>query len=112
MTALLVTPVVLSCLLMAAHVLRSGMLLVAAGFAVLPFLLLVRRPWVPLVMQVVLLVAAAEWLRTLVALARGRIAAGEPWIRMAVILGAVIVVTLGAVLAVRHPRLRRDAVSS
>lgn len=107
MTALLVLPVVLSALLMAAHVLRDGMLLLTAAFLLLPFLLLVRRTWVPVVVQLVLLGAAAEWLRTLMTLARDRMAAGEPWLRMAVILGAVVVVTLGAVAALQHPRLRR-----
>jgi len=106
MTALLVLPVVLSALLMAAHVLRAGMLLLAAAFILLPFLLLVRRAWVPPVVQLVLLGAAAEWIRTLVTLAHGRMAAGAPWIRMAVILGVVVVVTLGAAAALRHPRLR------
>jgi len=105
--AFLVTPVVLSCLLMAAHVLRSGLTLLAAGFALLPLLLLVRRPWVPPLLQLVLLVAAAEWGRTAVGLARGRIAAGEPWLRMALILGAVTALTLGAAAALRHRRLRR-----
>jgi hypothetical protein len=104
---LLLLPVALSCLLLAAHVLRSGLILLAAGFALLPFLLQLRRPWVPRVMQLVLVVAAAEWTRTAVTLARGRIAAAEPWARMAVILGAVIVLALGSLLVFRHPEIRR-----
>lgn len=92
---------------MAAHVLRDGMFLLAAAFVLLPFLLLARRSWAPIVVQLVLLGAAAEWVRTLVTLARARMAAGEPWLRMAVILGAVVVITLGAVMALQHPRLRR-----
>jgi hypothetical protein len=105
--ALRLLPVALSCLLMAAHLLRSGLVVPAAACALLPLLLLVRRPWVPRVLQAALLVAAAEWIRTTLTLVRGRMTAGEPWARLAVILGAVVAVTLAAVLALRHPRLRR-----
>ena len=76
MMAVLFLPVVLSCLLMAAHVLRSGLFVLTLAFAFLPLLLAVRRPWVPLVMQMVLLLAGMEWMRTGVALARDRAAAG------------------------------------
>jgi hypothetical protein len=48
------------------------MLLLTAALALLPLLLLVRRSWVPRVMRLALLVAAAEWVRTAVTLARGR----------------------------------------
>jgi hypothetical protein len=103
----LLLPAVLSCLLMAAHVLRSGMIVVTAGFALLPIALLARRSWVPVILQLVLLGAAAEWMRTAVVLVRGRIVGGEPWARLAVILGAVIAMTLGSVLALGHPEIRR-----
>ncbi len=107
MMVLRLLPVILGCLLIAAHVLRDGLLLLAALLALLPFLLLVRRPWVPPLFQVVMVLAALEWVRTAVVLARGRIAAGEPWIRMAVILGVVVAVTAGAALLLRHPAVRR-----
>ena len=105
-TVLRLVPVVLSCLLMAAHFLRSGLLVLTAAFALLPLLLAVRRPWVPPVMQAVLLVAGAEWVRTTVVLACGRMAAGEPWTRMALILGSVLAVTLGSMLVFRHSAVR------
>jgi hypothetical protein len=53
-----------------------------------------------------LLVGAVEWLRTLAVLAAQRIAAGQPWLRLAVILGAVALLTAAAALVFRHPALR------
>jgi hypothetical protein len=100
-------PMILSCLLMAAHVLRSVGLTAALLVLLLPLLLLVRQSWVPLVMQGVLGLAVLEWARTAVVLARGRIAEGEPWMRMAVILGAVAAVTAAAMLIFRQPAVRR-----
>ena len=100
-------PVILSCLLMAAHVLRSVGLTVALVVLLLPLLLLVRQTWVPLVMQGTLGLAVLEWVRTAVTLARGRMAEGEPWMRMAVILGAVALVTAASMLVFRHPVVRR-----
>jgi len=86
-------PVLLSAVLMAAHLSRHGALLLALVALFLPAGLLVRRPWVPRVMQVALVLAALEWVRTGVALGRERLALGEPWTRMAIILVAVAAVT-------------------
>ncbi|MDH4043580.1 MAG: hypothetical protein OEW06_03905 [Gemmatimonadota bacterium] len=100
-------PVIVSCLLLAAHVLRSVGLTIALLVLLLPLLLLVRQSWVPLVMQVVLGLAVLEWARTAIALAQGRMADGEPWVRMVVILGAVAAVTAAAILILRQPVVRR-----
>lgn len=100
-------PVILSCLLMAAHVLRTVGLTAALVVMLLPLVLSVRQPWVPLFMQGALGLAVLEWVRTAVVLAQGRMAEGEPWLRMVVILGAVVAVTAAAVLVFRQPAVRR-----
>lgn len=107
MTALRLLPAILSCVLMAAHVLRMGMATLAVIILFLPLLFLLRRAWVPLLMQGVLALAALEWLRTALVLARGRIVAGEPWMRMIVILAAVVAVTVASALLLEHPGVRR-----
>jgi hypothetical protein len=59
----------------------------------------VRRPWAARLAQLALLAGAFEWLRTLALLLPVRRAAGEPWVRLAAILGAVaLVAVLGAAL--------------
>jgi hypothetical protein len=105
MTILQLLPATLSLVLLAAHFLRSGsmiLVLVALGLA---SLLLVRREWVSRVVQVALVIGAAEWLRTLVVLAEQRRVAGVPFARMAVILGAVAAFTLCSAALMRARRV-------
>ena len=106
-TPALLAPAGLSALLLAAHFLRRGAVLpVAAGLALFA-LLAVPRPWAAHVLRLGLALGALEWLRTLLALAAERRAQGEPWVRMSVILGAVILVALLAIVLLEHPAVRR-----
>lgn len=100
-------PVVLSLLLLAAHFLRMGTLPVVAACLGLCGLLLVRRPWVARTIQAVLVLAAAEWARTLWVFVAIRRDLGLPWTRMAVILGSVAVLTLLSTQVFRWEPLRR-----
>ena len=99
-------PVILSALLLAAHFSRQDLLPLAILSIVFPLVLLVRRPWVPLLVQMVLGLGALEWIRTLVTIARQRQAAGDDWLRMAVILGAVAAVTLASTLVFESRAVR------
>jgi len=94
MTALRLAPIILSSVLLAAHWLRGGHLFLALATLAVPLLLRVRRPWIPLLVQALLIIGALEWVRTLMVLARQRTLDGEPWLRMAVILGAVALLTI------------------
>lgn len=58
------------------------------------------------VLQIALIAGGAEWIRTTVALASARDAAGEPWIRLVAILGAVALFTMCSGLVFRFPRLK------
>ncbi len=107
MTLVLLVPAVLAQWLIGAHFLRYGHLLPTAICLALPGLLLIPRRWAAIATQVILLLGAAEWIRTTVGIARDRIAAGEPWTRMAVILSAVTLFTIGAALLFQTRRLRR-----
>lgn len=103
----LVLPV-LALLLLGAHFYRAGewlfVGLAVAGLA----LLALRRPWVPTVLQLLLLAGAAEWLWTAAMLVQQRMALGMPWQRMALILGVVAGVTAlaAAVMRLRGVRAR------
>lgn len=100
-------PIVLSLLILAAHFLRGGALWVAVAALGLLGLLVVRRAWVARLFQVVLALGALEWIRTLVVLALRRSEQGEPFLRMTLILGAVVVVTLVSALLFETQRMRR-----
>jgi hypothetical protein len=53
-----------------------------------------------------LILAGLEWVRTTVALVSRRQEAEEPWIRLAVILGAVALFTVASALVFRSAALR------
>ena len=100
-------PVVLALLLLAAHFLRAGLItLVMLSLATIA-LLGWRRPWVPTVVQLVLALGTIEWVRTLVVGVDARLDAGAPYLRMALIIGAVALCTALSILALRSPVLRR-----
>jgi hypothetical protein len=99
-------PVLLSFVLVAAHFSRNDITPLVYVSLALPFLLLVRRPWVPRMFQVLLILGGLEWLRRLVVLASERHAAGESWVRLAVILGAVAAFTFLSALVFRCRALR------
>jgi hypothetical protein len=107
LTFLRLIPVLLSFLLLAAHFLRSGNLILIGLCLALPLVLLVRRPGSARLVQVALVLGGLEWARSLWVLASRRAGAGEPWLRMALILGAVGLLTILSVLVFRHRSLRR-----
>ena len=100
-------PVILSLLVLGAHFLRQGSLFIVGSIILLLFMLPIRKGWVAGVAQVVLVVGAAEWVRTLVILAQERMRAGEPYIRMVLILGGVALFTLLSLLVFRNAAVRR-----
>lgn len=104
---LLLTPVVLSLLVLGAHFLRYGSSIGVFAALVLIALLFVRQPWVARVMQVVLVLGALEWLRTMYELGHVRALHGQPYGRMLAILGVVAAVTLCSALAFQSKTLRK-----
>lgn len=105
MLALRLAPLILSALILAAHFFRNGRTVLVAAALAFPFLLFSRRPWARPAVQGALLLAACEWVRTLLGIARLRQSMGEPWTRMAAILAAVALFALlaAAVLPRRKP---------
>ncbi len=97
---LLVLPAVVL-LLLAAHFFRAGLMPLTVVCLLLPALLFVREPWVPRVLQATLALGTLEWLRTAWVFATHRIEAGQPYIRLLVILGSVALVTGLAAAALR-----------
>lgn len=92
---------------LAAHFYRAGAWAgVGAALLALGLMLVLRRRWVPALLQLCLLAATLEWLWTAFMLAQQRMALGAPWQRMALILGAVALLTAASAAVFRHRRLR------
>ena len=104
---LVYVPVVLSLVILGAHFMRYGNSIGVVGALLLIALLIVRRPWVARLMQVVLILGALEWVRTLYELVQVRAAYGQPFGRMMVILGIVAIVTFCSALLFQSSELKR-----
>jgi hypothetical protein len=106
MTLLCLLPAIFGYILLALHFYRGDN---DVAFAV-PLLLIatmaIRRPLVARILQGCLLTGAVEWLRTAVVLVGYRMQAGQPWLRLALILGSVALVTALAALVFRQARVR------
>ena len=100
-------PIVVSLLVLGAHFLRYGNSPGVLASLVLIALLMVRRPWVARMVQIVLVLGALEWVHTLYELVQTRAAHDEPFTRMAVILGVVAAVTFCSALLFQTPVLKR-----
>ena len=107
MSYLLMIPAALSALLLAAHFLRGGQLpLVAVSLLLIPFVVIPRR-WAVRIVQTSLVLGSLAWLLTLVQLVQQRQEAGQPWLRLAIILGSVMLFTALSALLLEAPPIRR-----
>jgi hypothetical protein len=79
--------------LLAAHFYRGSHWLLAVGSVTALTLLLLRRPWARRALQLLLLLGTLEWLRTAMLIGQLRLDQGRPYLRMALILGTVAMLT-------------------
>jgi ABC-type dipeptide/oligopeptide/nickel transport system permease component len=105
-TVLLLLAPVLSFALLAAHFYRSGSWWWSLASVALALLLALPRAWVARLAQVALVAGAVEWFWTAFALVQQRIALNQPWLRLALILGAVALLTAASALVFRTARLQ------
>ena len=107
MNFLRLIPVILSLLLLGAHFFRAGEMMFVYIAVILVFLLVIRKAWVPWLIQFALLLGAVEWIYTLAFVAQLRASQGMPWTRMAVIMGGVALFTVLSGLVFRSKGLRK-----
>lgn len=93
MNGLKLSPVFISFLLIGAHFLRTGLYFIVILIIAIPFILLIKKMWVARTIQLLLILASLEWIRTIFISIEERQAYGEQWTRMAIILGSVAVFT-------------------
>jgi len=105
-TILLLLPVVLSILVLAAHFLREGNLFAVVGLLALVPALALRHRWVVLVARLTLWLGAGVWLYTIARFTAERIRFGQPYLRMVLILGGVAGLTALSSLVFGSTRLR------
>jgi len=106
MNVIKLMPVIISFLLLAAHFFRAGNIILAVLCVLLLTLLVLRKTWLPRLFQILLVLGSLEWLRSLYFIASMRIASGEPWTRLVIILGTVALLTALSGLVFRNKGLR------
>ncbi len=107
MNFLRLLPVIFSFGLLAAHFSRANMFPLVIVSLALPLLLLIKKAWVARSIQVLLLLGAAEWIRSMFGYIGIRKEIGEDWTRLAVILVAVALLTACAGLVFRGKSLKK-----
>ena len=85
---------ILTYLLLGAHFLREGEMILALSCLFIPFLLFIKRKWSIKVIQIFTYGGVLVWIKTLFVLINSRMDMGQPWIRMTIILFAVMLFTL------------------
>jgi hypothetical protein len=96
----------LALLVLAAHFYRASAWLPIAVVAAVSALLFVRQPWAVRAIQAALVVGAIEWIRSAAQLVALRESMGQPWTRLAIILGAVALFTALSALVFETRSLR------
>ena len=66
-----------------------------------PFLLIWKNKLAARIIQIFLILGGIEWIRTLIYYARIRVANGEDWLRLAIILSVVAILTAATALVFR-----------
>ena len=103
--AILLAPA-LAFAVLAAHFYRAGAWIpVAIVVALLP-LHFIRAPWAARTLQACLILGALEWILTAARLVALRESMGQPWTRLAIILGTVALATALCALVFETRRLR------
>ena len=87
-------PLILSFLLLAAHLSRVNLSILIIPTLLLPFLLFIKNAWVARVIQIALVIGAAEWIRAIFEYVNFRQQFGEDWTKLAIILSGVALFTL------------------
>jgi hypothetical protein len=107
MNFLRLLPVILSYGLLAAHFSRAGHFPLVLLSLLIPMLLFVKKKWAARILQVLLLIGGAEWIRTMFGYIEVRKAIGEDWGRLAIILISVALLTACSGLVFTGKSLKR-----
>ncbi|MDO8283214.1 MAG: hypothetical protein Q7U10_11440 [Thermodesulfovibrionia bacterium] len=101
-------PLLLSSIIISAHFYRHYNYPMMIVSILVPLLLLIKKRGILILIQLFALAGAGVWINTIVVIANERMRSGEPWIRMAVILGAVAAFTLFSGLLLNLKKVKEN----
>ncbi len=97
---------VFTLLLLSAHYSRADNLLMTIVFIILPFLFFIRKTWVRRMLQLALIFGTGVWIQTAINIVKIRIDNDMDWIRLAIILGAIALLTLFSAILLEFKRFK------
>ena len=96
---------IFSSVLLAAHFSRADLNLLVPFALLFPFILFIKQKWIIRIYQIYLFVGGLIWIERLLYLRRMRIAAGESWTVMVIILGVVALITWLSALVLQNKKV-------
>ncbi|MBM4325799.1 MAG: hypothetical protein FJ118_01435 [Deltaproteobacteria bacterium] len=101
-----IIPLLIASLLLAAHFLRHGDIGFMAVCLLVPLILLIKKRWSLILVQLSAYAGAAVWVYTALQIIRERMMFGRPWGVAVVILGAVALFTIFAGLLLNSRNMK------
>jgi len=99
-------PVIFSFLILSAHFSRGDLPVLSIICLLIPLLLFIKQRWVVRTIQTLLIFGSIEWIRTLFVYVNERQPIGEPYLRLVIILGIVVLFTGLSALVFRNQALK------
>jgi len=96
----------LMALILAAHFSRADQPILAVIVLLIPFLLFIKHSWVIYVLQTVGYLAAVIWIFVTYHFVQLRLAAGQDWVRLVIILGLVALYSAYSAYRLSAPDIR------
>jgi len=101
-----IIPYVIMTLLLAAHFSRAGNSILMVISLLLPFLFFVKQKWVLPTLEIAAYLAAAAWLWSAYQYIQVRIATGDDWMRLLIIMGSVALFTAWTGFFLRSEKMK------
>ena len=100
------TMIIIASLMLGAHFMKASNYLLTLVYIIAPFILLIKKRWSLIALQALAYIGGGVWISTIIVIAQSRISYGEPWSRMAYILGAIAIFTILAGLLLNSPKVK------
>ncbi|HEM48991.1 MAG TPA: hypothetical protein ENO27_02155 [Caldithrix sp.] len=106
MIVLRLLPLIFTQLLFAAHIMRSFGVIWALVVLMLLITLVIHREWIIRLWQIIIAFEIIEWIRTTLIIVQLRLAVEMPYLRLLIIMGAVILFNLFIIYWLQRKRIR------
>lgn len=98
--------VIVAALLLGAHFLRQSEFVLLLLCVLTPLLFLIKKRWSLFTLQMLMYLGAIIWVNATLQIVQERLSSGEPWARLVIILGAVILFTVVAGLMLNSSTIK------